>query len=169
MKKDPDGKESCEMIREMKREEIPQCVDVIRKSFLTVAEELGFTTENAPRFTAFAMSEDRLYSQLEEGRPMFVYVDEKENICGYYSLAMQENLECELNNLAVLPEYRHQGIGKLLLEHAFSYAHSVSPSWKKIPSYGSGMRASAPCISARRNSISSRLPVAICRKKCDAI
>ena len=125
MKKDPDGKESCEMIREMKREEIPQCVDVIRKSFLTVAEELGFTTENAPRFTAFAISEDRLYSQLEEGRPMFVYVDEKGNICGYYSLAMQENLECELNNLAVLPECRHQGIGKLLLEHAFSYAHSV--------------------------------------------
>ena len=113
------------MIREMKREEIPQCVDVIRKSFLTVAEELGFTTENAPRFTAFAMSEDRLYTQLEEGRPMFVYVDEKGNICGYYSLAMQENLECELNNLAVLPECRHQGIGRLLLEHAFSYAHSV--------------------------------------------
>jgi GNAT superfamily N-acetyltransferase len=27
-----------------------------------------------------------------------------------------------LNNLAVLPEYRHKGIGKQLLEHAYSAA-----------------------------------------------
>lgn len=114
------------MIREMKRDEIPLCVDVIRRSFMTVADDLGFTAENAPRFTAFAISQDRLFWQFEEDhRPMFVYVDEGGKIVGYYSLAMQENLECELNNLAVLPEYRHMGIGKLLLEHAFTYAHSV--------------------------------------------
>ncbi len=30
------------MIREMKREEIPECVDLIRRSFLTVAEKFDF-------------------------------------------------------------------------------------------------------------------------------
>ena len=40
-------------------------------------------------------------------------------MCGYYSLLMQDNNECELSNLAVLPEYRHCGIGKKLLEHAY--------------------------------------------------
>jgi ribosomal protein S18 acetylase RimI-like enzyme len=33
-----------------------------------------------------------------------------------------ENGECELNNLAVLPEHRHEGIGAKLLAHAFETA-----------------------------------------------
>lgn len=52
------------MIREIEREDIPECVRVIRDSFATVADELGFCEENAPRFTAFAMSADRLEYQL---------------------------------------------------------------------------------------------------------
>ena len=31
------------MIREVKREEIPECVSLIKKAFLTVADEFGFT------------------------------------------------------------------------------------------------------------------------------
>ena len=112
------------MIRKMNREEIPLCVEIIRKSFQTVADEFGFTIENAPRFTAFATTEERLLSQLDgEHRPMYV-CEEGGVICGYYSLLMQENNECELNNLAVLPEYRHKGIGKQLFEHAVSTARN---------------------------------------------
>ena len=60
------------MIREVTREEIPACADLIRSSFMTVADEFGFTRENAPGFTAFSVSEDRLYRQLdEEHLPMF--------------------------------------------------------------------------------------------------
>ena len=93
------------MIREVKREDIPACVDLIRNSFMTVAEEFGFTKENTPGFTAFAVSEDRLYRQMDiEHRPMFA-AEEDGVICGYYSLLIQENGECELNNLAVLPQY----------------------------------------------------------------
>lgn len=110
------------MIREMRRDEIPACVELIKKSFKTVADAYGFTEENAPRFTAFATTEERLLSQLDgEHRPMYV-CEEDGVLCGYYSLFMQENNECELNNLAVLPEYRHKGIGKMLLEHSFSVA-----------------------------------------------
>ena len=45
------------MIREVTRDDIPVCVDIIRKSFKTVAEEFGFTIDNAPGFTAFATTE----------------------------------------------------------------------------------------------------------------
>ena len=48
------------MIRPVTEKDIPACVEVIRKSFLTVAEEFHFTKENAPRFTAFSVDEDRL-------------------------------------------------------------------------------------------------------------
>lgn len=113
------------MIREVKREDIPACVDLIKKSFMTVANELGFTVVNAPRFTAFATTSDRLYWQMDnENRQMYVF--EKNGIlCGYYSLLMQSNEECELNNLAVLPEYRHNGIGKKMLNHAFDTARNA--------------------------------------------
>lgn len=113
------------MIREVKREDIPVCVDLIKKSFMTVANELGFTEANAPRFTAFATTSDRLYWQMDnENRQMYVF-EQNGILCGYYSLVMQNNEECELNNLAVLPEYRHNGIGKKLLNHAFDMAQNA--------------------------------------------
>ena len=94
------------MIKEIGKNEIPECVSVIRKSFRTVADEFGFTQENAPRFTAFAITEEWLGYQLEyEHRWMAAYFDD-------------ENEECELNNLCVLPEFRHKKIGEALLEDA---------------------------------------------------
>ena len=90
-----------------------------------MADEFGFTPENAPRFTAFATTEDRLIWQMDnENRLMYVY-EQEGVLCGYYSLLMQENDECELSNLSVLPEYRHFGIGKKLLEHAYESARNA--------------------------------------------
>ena len=60
------------MIRKIKSEEIPICVEVIKKSFLTVADEYGFTEENAPRFTAFATTQDRLYWHMQNKPEFFV-------------------------------------------------------------------------------------------------
>lgn len=120
------------MIRTITETEIPECVQVIRSSFQTVADTFGFTEENAPRFTAFATTEQRLNWQLKaEHRPMYAYY-EGDKIVGYYSLAVLENGECELNNLCVLPEYRHQGIGEKLLIHAFDAARGVNCERMKI-------------------------------------
>ncbi len=52
------------MIRKAEQADLPECVKVIRNSFQTVADEFGFTEENAPRFTAFATTEDRLMWQM---------------------------------------------------------------------------------------------------------
>lgn len=109
------------MIRQIEKEDIDRCVQVIRDSFMTVAEEFGFTEENAPRFTAFATTVERLQWQYQEGRPMYVW-EEEGQIVGYYSLHLQGEQKCELNNLSVLPAFRHRGIGEKLLEHAFAQA-----------------------------------------------
>ena len=106
------------MIKEVKEKDIGECVKAIKDSFLTVANEFGFTAENASRFIAFATTEDRLkWHLLGEHRPMYAFYDE-DTIVGYYSLLLQDNNECELNNLCVLPAYRHKGIGAELLKHA---------------------------------------------------
>lgn len=120
------------MIKLIERSEIPECVRVIKASFLTVANELGFTPENAPGFTAFAINEERLYQQYDhEHRPMYAYYD-GEKIVGYYSLLLLENGEIELNNLCVLPDYRHEKIGQKLLENAFIQAKELNCVKMKI-------------------------------------
>ncbi len=110
------------MIREVRREEIPACVRVIRNSHQTVADTFGFTVANAPRYVAFATDENRLLWHMDsEHRLMFV--DEEDGmIRGYYSLLLKKDNECELGNLSVLPEYRHQGIGTALLKHSIRTA-----------------------------------------------
>lgn len=120
------------MIQPITPADIPACVHVIREAFLTVAKAFDFTAENAPRFTAFAMSEERLTWQYEqEHRPMYAYYDAG-NIVGYYSLALPDERACELNNLAVLPAYRHHGIGGKLLLHSFGEAEKRGRTTMKI-------------------------------------
>ena len=61
-------------IEKIRENDIPDCVKLIRKSFATVAEQFGITVENAPRFTAFATTEERLLRQFtEECRPMYAF------------------------------------------------------------------------------------------------
>ena len=110
------------MIREVRREEIPACVRVIRNSHQTVADSFGFTTENAPGYVAFATDENRLRWHMD-GEHRLMFVEEQDGIIrGYYSLLLKENNECELGNLSVLPEYRHLGIGTALLKHSVKIA-----------------------------------------------
>lgn len=110
------------MIQKVEASDIPRCVKVIRNSFLTVANEYGFTPENASRFTAFSVTEERLLWQMNtEHRLMYAFYADG-SIVGYYSLLLRENADCELNNLCVLPSYRHRGIGEALLRSAFDEA-----------------------------------------------
>ncbi len=120
------------IIREINRDDIPECAGVIREAFMTVANEFGFTKQNAPGFTAFSMCTEKLFRQYEkEHRPMYAYFNAGK-IVGYYSLELLENQECELNNLAVLPSYRHQGIGEKLLSHSFEEARKMNCKIMKI-------------------------------------
>ena len=66
------------MIKPIEQKDLGECVNVIRESFLTVANEFGFTPENASRFTAFATTEDRLvWHLLGERRPYLLILKMK--------------------------------------------------------------------------------------------
>ena len=41
------------MIREIKKEELSDCLDLIHKAFKTVADQFGFTKENCPGHNSF--------------------------------------------------------------------------------------------------------------------
>lgn len=111
-------------IRKVTEKDIPECVEVIRRSFQTVADEFGFTAEKDPKFTSFATTEERLRRQMfSERRPMYAcFADGK--IAGYYSLHIKDG-EVELSNLCALPEYRHNRIGEELMLHSFDRAREL--------------------------------------------
>ncbi len=121
-------------IRQMKLEEIPVCVRIIREAFTTVAEEFGITPENAPRFTAFAIHEERLRWQFTQEKRLMMVAESvaSSDIVGYYSIRPVAGGICELNNLAVVPDRRHQGIGGLLLRDSFCKAKEIGCSILQI-------------------------------------
>jgi ribosomal protein S18 acetylase RimI-like enzyme len=100
------------------KEQLNTCLEIIHKSFITVADEFGLTKENCPNHTAF-MPIEKLIRQYESGTNMFLY-QHNENYVGYFSL-VNNGESVELNNLSVLPEFRHLGIGKEMVEYAKDY------------------------------------------------
>lgn len=108
------------MIRQINQSEIDECVLVIKKSFKNIAEEFNITFENSPNYVLFSTNYAKLKAQLDSGHLMFADF-ENEKIIGYYSLDIYGN-ECEINNLCILPQYRHSGNGSRLLKHAVNVA-----------------------------------------------
>ena len=104
------------IIQVKNKEQLNICLDIIRSSFITVAEEFRLTENNCPSHTAY-MTIDKLQKQFDDGRPMFLFYQDAVPV-GYFSLAKCSDEEWELNNLAVLPEYRHLGIGKAMVNYA---------------------------------------------------
>lgn len=105
------------MIRNVQAADLPECLDVIWKSFATVAEEFGLTPENCPTHTSFVPL-SRLEGEFQRGDEMYALF-QGEAMVGFAQLAFQGNGAFELKKLAVLPEYRHLGYGGQLLDHAW--------------------------------------------------
>lgn len=113
-----------------KKEELPEYLDVIHRSFKTVAEEFGLTQENCPKHTSF-LPIYFLTTQMDWGWHMFGLIHEG-RIVGYMSLSKESDTAYEMHNLAVLPEYRHNGFGKQLLDFAKLTAKSLGGKVLKI-------------------------------------
>jgi len=87
--------------------------DILNKAFMIVALQFGLTKENAPRHPAFIGS-DAIERQLAGGLKMYGYAinDQIVGCAGYWS--DNDNIY-HIERLAVLPEHRHQGIGKKIM------------------------------------------------------
>lgn len=103
-------------IRIVEYKELSNCLDVIHKSFATVAAEFKLTEENCPSHTSF-IKLDKLQNHFDWGWSMFGLYENDQQI-GYFSLSKIADQEYELHNIAVLPEYRRNGYGKMLLDYA---------------------------------------------------
>ena len=112
------------------RNELNTSLRVITESFSTVASELGLSSENCPTHPAF-MTWARLQETLEK----------KVNLFGLFSGELQVGLVAVekstdevffLERLSVLPDYRHQGYGKRLIDYAFNFVKAQGGKVIKI-------------------------------------
>ncbi len=106
------------MIKRITSDDLQDCLDIIHKSFATIALDFGFTKDNCPNHNSF-MPISVLEEQYAENRAMFI-LKEKEKI-GYFSIQKLSDTSYELNNVSVLPEYRHKGYGKKMVKFAINY------------------------------------------------
>ena len=105
------------MIRQVTKEDLEECLHVIRAGFGTVAEEFHLTKENCPTNGAF-MTMERLSADFASGKPMVAAVLDGK-IVGFAELedkgVKESDRVFEFQKIAVVPEYRHCGVGKNLL------------------------------------------------------
>jgi len=103
---------------------LSECASVIRRAFATVAQERGFTQENAPTHTSF-ITEERVRSQRLSGTRFFG-VRRGGRLLGCVALEVSDRPGTYyLERLAVLPSERHQGLGQLLVEYVVGEARRV--------------------------------------------
>ena len=98
--------------------ELNNSINVIRKSFITVANEYELTLENAPTNAAFIKFEDLLKMNERDVHIFGVYMDEIQ--IGFFTIEENANCLYYLNKLAILPYYRHNGYGGKILDFVFN-------------------------------------------------
>lgn len=101
-----------------KQDDFIALTKLLNEAFGTVAQEFGLTKENVPTNSAFITS-DELKVQFTENREFFAYIDENQ-IVGFIAIekSCNEQDTFYIEKLAVIPEYRHRGIGRLLMDFA---------------------------------------------------
>jgi len=102
-----------ENIMEIKDSKI--ITEILNKAFITVALQFNYTKENAPKFPAF-IEPNIIENGLNNGLKMYGYYLDNQ-IIGCVGYSFYKDHMYFIERLATLPEYRHKGIGKILMEY----------------------------------------------------
>ena len=104
--------------------------EITRKSFQDVADRFGLTPDNAPRHPSNC-TVDWIRKDIEDGVTYFA-IENKNHVVGCAALKKANSEVCYLERLAVLPNQRRRGFGKVLVEHALSEAKLLGTRYVSI-------------------------------------
>ncbi len=110
-------------IRTCTEQDIQVLADVIRRSFRTVAERFGLTSENASRHPSNCTT-DWIQRDMDR-RVLYFVIESGSSVVGCVALELANSEVCYLERLAVLPDHREHGFGKALVNHALSRAKDL--------------------------------------------
>jgi len=115
------------VIREVGRSDLERKAEVVRRSFGSVADQLGLSPEERQTRQAI-MDGQKTGEETDNGDVTFgayIMVDDKETMVGSAQMVKKCDGVYDLTKLAVLPGYRHNGIGRALLEYGCDYARKA--------------------------------------------
>lgn len=111
------------IIRRADENDLDVLISIIRNSFHDVAKRYELTIENCPKYVAF-YTKNRLISDFERGMRYYI-LQEDHKFCGCAALEKAKPDVCYLERLAVLPEHRKKGYGKMLVTHILKQAYRL--------------------------------------------
>ena len=98
---------------------------VIREANRTVARDLNLTKENAPTNPAF-ITYEALEGSMNKGLAMYGFYEDKKLVGCVGIEDPKKDDTFYIERLAVLPLYRHNGIGRRLMDFAFEKIKSYN-------------------------------------------
>ena len=99
---------------------------LLRDSFIDIANEMGLTKENCPCHVAF-ITRERVLEQLGKENAYCYGIQDKGKWIGFVAVAPY-NDSYEITRLAVAPEHRHKGYGRALMDTACDKARKLGLS-----------------------------------------
>jgi len=117
-------------IRACTRQDVGILATTIRGAFLDVAERFGLTEENCPRHPSNCRA-DWVERDMDRGVAYYA-LEAGGRVAGSVALEYVRPGLCNLERLAVLPEYRTRGYGRALVGHVFAEARKLGCSTVRI-------------------------------------
>jgi ribosomal protein S18 acetylase RimI-like enzyme len=105
-------------------EQFKKSAEVIRNSFIDVAKEFGITKDNVPTNGAF-IKPVNIQAMYKKGINMYG-INENSVQIGFVALEKAKESLYYIEKLSVLPEFRHKGYGKALLDYVCNEVKSKS-------------------------------------------
>jgi len=99
--------------------DIKKSTKIIRKSFKTVAKQYSLTKKNCPTHPSF-ITYKNLKDYQKKDIKFFGLFDSYKQL-GFVAIEKADGSLFYLEKLSVLPKYRHNGYGTLLMNHVFNY------------------------------------------------
>jgi len=113
-------------IREAKADDALALAQILRRSFQDVAREFGLSPETF-RWHPSNYQDQWIRDDMAHGITFFI-LEVTGLPVGCVGMTTPREGACEMKHLAVLPEYRHKGLGKALVDYAIARATSLGLS-----------------------------------------
>ncbi len=108
--------------KKVEPEMLDECAEIIRDSFITVANDLMLTKENAPTNPAF-IDTAALRKMYDKQLDMFAVTEENVTV-GFVAIEKAADDTFYMEKLAVLPAFRHKGYGRAIMDFVFERVRS---------------------------------------------